>query len=352
MGIMVKKKLNFPQRRLFVITVSIVMAIFVVRNYLQTQDKSIEIKMQEKTEADDSFFLKNIDLSDGDYALIIKNHGKNIVIDNSQLLAEYTGKIQVERSWMSFIPGEGGHQQTLTLFKNRQLLKEVIYKKASIFKTGNIEQYGKPVKHVFTSLPREDFLKYKQTAMQDPTIYVYDTEELRDAGHEYYFSVELPTFFIKAGSYFDREQYKIELQNRIEEDIKSDGDFTLSVHERRYHKNESGESRLHSENIYTVIKDKNNHDMYLKGLQLNGYRLAFTVANEDVYNTLKEHDFKQYMKKGVSRLEFIARVDEQLSVSNKEFIGTPIFIDGYREDILFSELKEYRYGISYYKAEN
>lgn len=330
-------------KRLFILIISIVLVMFIWTD-----------SEKEKKDKESTYPLKNIDYSDGNYALVVKNYGKPIIIDSNNILAKYGDKIQVESSWTRFIPGEGGFKRSMYIFKNRKLEKSILYKAVSTFETANIEQYGKTVEFVYESFPKEEFLKQKSALNRNPNVFIYDMQTLNDSRYEFHFSVKLPSFFTKIDDYFDSDKYRLELKNKIKKDLKTKNfaNFTLRVHKEDTLTNKLGEPVLSSE-YHGFLTDEHNKSkkIDLKGFEIHRYNLSFTVDSEKFYHALQKYDFDKHIKKDTNLDKVIERINGLLLTYNKSLIGKVIIVEGYKKEISFVPIEEFRYMISYFKVE-
>ena len=94
----------------------------------------------------EKYFLKDIDFSDGEYALYIrhKDFGKFIVLDEEKIIANQK-RIKIKRSFIDFLPGEGDRDYGAILFKDKKRVKSKIGGAFKIFEIGTLNKYAIPV---------------------------------------------------------------------------------------------------------------------------------------------------------------------------------------------------------------
>lgn len=94
-----------------------------------------------------NFFLKDIDLSDANYALYIKHKefGEFMVLDQ-QVIKANKGVLKIKLSFINYLPGEGNRSFGVMLFKNNKLIKSKIGGAFKSFETGNLKDFAIPVK--------------------------------------------------------------------------------------------------------------------------------------------------------------------------------------------------------------
>jgi hypothetical protein len=96
----------------------------------------------------DNSFLKDIDFSDGDYALFVqhKDYGR-FIIDDESILKAYKNKIKMEKNMLDFLPGgDGSRAYALALYKNKKFIKGQSANIIQSFEINDILKYAKPVK--------------------------------------------------------------------------------------------------------------------------------------------------------------------------------------------------------------
>ncbi len=116
-------------------------------NTRENKEKKELLEQKLKVLKESKYLLKNIDFSDADYALYVrdKKQGTFMVLDE-QALIDNKNKLKVKSSWLNYLPGEGDRNFGVILFKNKKRIKSAFGAIFSDFEIGNLKDFGIPVK--------------------------------------------------------------------------------------------------------------------------------------------------------------------------------------------------------------
>ncbi len=143
------------------------------------------------------YLLKNINFSDGNYALYIrhKKYGEFMVLD-PQALKNNKNKLKVKLSFINYLPGEGDRRFGVMLFKNNELLTAKTGGVFNAFEIGDLMNYAIPVK-------MKSFQGVKRTVQQKLDTITNDTKAFLMSGatfvpdnREFCFRVYFPSIAV------------------------------------------------------------------------------------------------------------------------------------------------------------
>jgi len=143
------------------------------------------------------YLLKNINFSDGNYALYIrhKKYGEFMVLDE-KALRQNKDKLKVKLSFINYLPGEGDRRFGVMLFKNNELLTAKTGGVFTAFEIGDLMNYATPVK-------MKSFQGVKRTVQQKLDTIANDTKAFLMSGatfvpdnREFCFRVYFPSMAV------------------------------------------------------------------------------------------------------------------------------------------------------------
>lgn len=223
---------------------------------MQSNKVSNDINQFYKPFKKSGFFLEDIDFSDANYALYIrdKKQGTFMVLDE-QALIDNKNKLKVKSSWLNYLPGEGDRNFGVILFKNKKRIKSAFGAIFTYFEIGNLKDFGIPVERKnfwgtksqiqqkLDSLKNNKnvFITYQPNFVKDnrdfrfriyfPSIAVPATRGVDSLGYARIFTVngiDYNTWTMKKETEFDKKWTKI-LEECIRKKAGSITDFEVSV---------------------------------------------------------------------------------------------------------------------------
>lgn len=151
-----------------------------------------------KTDKNSNFFLRDIDFTEGEYALYIKHsdHGNFVVTDKATLEANKEIAL-LTVSLLSYVPSEGGRAQSFFLYKDGQLFSSVSNKILKDFNIGTLATYGKPATQHSLTAPRVA-IESKLTELKNrPNVLLTTIDpNLQNLTGEYSLTLIIPSIFI------------------------------------------------------------------------------------------------------------------------------------------------------------
>ncbi len=225
-------------------------------NTKENKEKKEVLEQKLKVLSESKYLLKNIDFSDADYALYIrdKKQGPFMVLDQ-QALIDNKNKLKVKSSWLNYLPGEGDRNFGVILFKNKKRIKSAFGAIFTDFEIGNLKDFGIPVeiknfwgtksqiqqkldslknnKNVFITY-QPDFVKDNRAfrfRIYFPGIAVPVTRGIDSLGYERIFTIngiDYNTWTMEKEAEYDKKWTKI-LEECIRKKAGSTTDFEISV---------------------------------------------------------------------------------------------------------------------------
>ena len=225
-------------------------------NTKENKEKKEVLEQKLKGLKESKYVLKNIDFSDADYALYIrdKKQGPFMVLDQ-QALIDNKNKLKVKSSWLNYLPGEGDRNFGVILFKNKKRIKSAFGAIFTDFEIGNLKDFGIPVERKnfwgtkseiqqkLDSLKnnKNAYITYQPDFVKDnravwfriyfPSIAVPVTRGIDSLGYPRIFTVngiDYNTWTMKKEAEFNRKWTK-KLENCIRNKIDSILDFNVGV---------------------------------------------------------------------------------------------------------------------------
>lgn len=181
---------------LYIALVALVMfgVFFVVKGLTTKRDKDInnfDYSFQNKS------ILKDIDFSDGNYALYIrhKKFGEFMVLDE-QALIKNKDKLVVEKSFINYLPGEGDRNYGIMLFKNNNLVVSKTGGAFNTFKIGDLNDYYIPVKKKSFLGIKEEVQKQLDTIKNNKRTFLTHKSNFVDDNRAFSFRVYFPSMAV------------------------------------------------------------------------------------------------------------------------------------------------------------
>ncbi len=241
------------------IIISLIIIGFLINQSINAKEKKEKKELLEqklKVLSESKYLLKNIDFSDADYALYIrdKKQGTFMVLDE-QALIDNKNKLKVKSSWLNYLPGEGDRNFGVILFKNKKRIKSALGAIFTDFEIGNLKDFGIPVEQKnfwgtksemqqkLDSLKNDKnaFITYQPDFVKDnraysfriyfPSIAVPVTRGVDSLGYARIFTVngiDYNTWTMKKETEFDKKWTKT-LEECIRKKAGSITDFEISV---------------------------------------------------------------------------------------------------------------------------
>ncbi len=247
-----------------VITIAFIIISLIVIGFLinqstntkENKEKKELLKEKLKGLSESKYVLKNINFSDADYALYIrdKKQGTFMVLDQ-QALIDNKNKVKVKSSWLNYLPGEGDRNFGVILFKNKKRIKSAFGAIFTDFEIGNLKDFGIPVERKnfwgtkseiqqkLDSLKnnKNAFITYQPDFVKDnravwfriyfPSIAVPVTRGVDSLGYARIFTVngiDYNTWTMKKEAEFNKKWTK-KLENCIRNKIDSILDFNVGI---------------------------------------------------------------------------------------------------------------------------
>jgi len=157
----------------------------------------------------EKYFLKDIDFSDGEYALYIrhKDFGKFIVLDEEKIIANQK-KIKIKRSFISFLPGEGDRDYGAILFKDKKRVKSKIGGAFKIFEIGTLNKYAIPVERERFSGTKKEVQQKIDTIHKNDYVFITHQPNFVADNRSFRFRVYFPSIAIPVTRGIDEDGHQ------------------------------------------------------------------------------------------------------------------------------------------------
>ena len=254
-----------------------------------------------------SHLLAGLDLSDGEYILVIQDGTETEVstethtaqsesrlarlIDDRDVIAKYRGAVDIKSSIVEFLPGEGRGDYYVLLFRNgRQVAGRSVPSATQIQVPSGLRQAGRLVRERRLQAGCDVFLPALER-LQSRNVLFRDVSSPKpgDCDYPYYFSLTLPTVVVPDGEAFDVDAYVRERFEQIAADVHG--------HALRFVKpviavSSSGQISLVDDRYHDL--SYNGEPLVLAGFTL--YDIRVTVEGDaGVYSALRDLNLHRYM---------------------------------------------------------
>jgi len=148
----------------------------------------------------DGFFLKDIDFSDGNYALYVEKENREdrrnfecfMVLDEAALIKNQD-KLRVVYSFANYLPGGGKSYYGVRLYKNKKQVKSKIGAAFSHFEIGDLKKYGIPAEEHNMSGVKKEIKDRIDSLEADENVYFVWKPEFLEGDKEFIFSIDFPS---------------------------------------------------------------------------------------------------------------------------------------------------------------
>lgn len=179
-----------------VIIIAIIsMLFFVVKTTSNKENKDTHPKQEFVNNK--GYLLKDIDFSEGNYALYIrhKKYGRFIVLDEKALI-QNKNKLKVKLSLINYLPGGGDRSYGVMLFKDNKLLTAKTGGAFTTFEIGDLMNFSTPVQmKSFQGVKREIRQKLDYIA-NDKQAFLMSGADFVPDNREYRFRVYFPSMAV------------------------------------------------------------------------------------------------------------------------------------------------------------
>ncbi|MBC31886.1 MAG: hypothetical protein CMH48_13715 [Muricauda sp.] len=208
-------------RKLFlIISVVVIVAVALFVTYRRLKTVKTVTTINPLNIDDSTYFLKDVDFADGDYALYIKHkeHGEFVVTDKA-VLKKNKNKLRLKKNWKNYLPGEGNRSYGVILFKDNTLIKRKQAGFFSTFEIGDLKKYAKPVKERMLRGTREVIEEEIAKINSSNDKFIISQPSLSDNFSEFNFRVFFPSVVLPVSREIDKNGYeRLKTVNGIEYD--------------------------------------------------------------------------------------------------------------------------------------
>lgn len=262
--------------------------------------------------------FQDIDYLSGNYAIILDDEEPAIIIDDTSVLEANKAKIDVNASWMTYLPGEGRWPYGIRLYKNNKLLHAILARKFKTFNIGQLRQHGKPLEFKSIYELREAYLRQKDSLSKMESVYFIRVTEVHPKGYEYRFILQCPSLLISdKDTLFNSHTYGQAYAQRIKAGLSNLNGFETG---------DNVSSGSMSPPILSINIDGSKR--YLEGTSggyssLEGYTLytasLIFFSTKESFEKIKDHDFSNYfLREGLSEDEIKSRIREEIGEDTEE----------------------------------
>lgn len=296
-------------------------------------------------------FLEGIDFTEGGYSLILDDTKPYLVIDDVAVLKANQNTIDLDRSWMNYLPGEGRGHYGLRLYKNNILIDAKLARKFKTFKIGNIREHGKPAVRKSIYEPRASFLRQKDSLEKNKNVFISRTTEVNKEGYEYHFTLSCPSVLVsQRDTTFNEFEYGENFADRIKQSLSGFTGFSMG---------NNASNRLKPDPLLTLKKegtthylrnDQTNNTIVLKGYDLRGASLVFFCTKE-FYEQVKSHDFSStFIRVGLQKEDIAALIAEKIGPDSEEIKAAEVLTSLMEFDFHVGKAYESKYELRYFEV--
>lgn len=332
--------------------------------------------------SDSSVFLKDINLDDGEYSLIINHKEKGkFWIDDETTLKKYKNKLKIKGSFINYLPGEGNRSYGLVLLRNRKFYKAKQDGNFNVFEISNILDYATPFDEILKKISiyktKEELLKeYNFEDLKDnPKIYMLSIPKFRPNSFEYRFSVDFPSIVIPL--HYKTKDSKIDpywRNNGILSKEFNENEINKNLHQKITNKFKNIdhyqlEKSIIRGNITSAyvndiktgesLKNKNNSTLTAIDFRIYNLSLSFFCTKE-FYEEIKNYNFNEF----TSNLElynntayfnkerFYTSIQKSIKNNEKTYSIDDFYVEEFREIHKVGELHQLKHELSYWEKIN
>lgn len=338
-------------KTLFIVLGILILLLLVVRGCMSYVKKEVGKAVDGILTAERAKFLEGTDLSTAAYAIILDDQNPPILIDDKAVLEANKDSIEVDISWMSYLPGEGPSPKGIWLFKDNVLVKNKIARKFKTFEMGSLRQHGKPLRFNAIYDYRESYLKQKDSLEKNNRVYITRASEVDADGYEYRFNLHCPAILVsEQDTIFDHHAYGKEFANNIIASLSGLKGFKAG--ENTANSMETGPALIMTSKDAThyLRNSENKATITLDGYLLYGQQLHFRCT-KDFYEQVKAHDFTPaFVRAGLSKKQIKRLIQEKLGPSNQKDKVDAVFEAMFPTDFWLGELFGQKYEMRYYEV--
>jgi len=332
--------------------------------------------------SDSSVFLKDINLDDGEYSLIINHKEKGeFWIDDEVILKKYKNKLKIKGSFINYLPGEGNRLYGLILLKNREVYKA---KQGGVFNTFEIENildFATPFDDVFkkTSINKTKEELVEQYNFEDlkhnPKVYMLGLPEFNPNNFEYRFSVDFPSIVVpihyktkdsKIDPYwrnhgilskeFNENEINKTLHQKITNKFKNIDHYQL---EKSIIRGNITSAYVNDIKTGESLKNKNNSTLTAIDFRIYNLSLSFFCTKE-FYEEIKNYDFNEFTSnlelynntEYYNKERFYTSIQKSIKNDEKTYTIDDFYVEEFNEKSEIGSLIQLKHELSYWEKIN
>ncbi len=333
------------------IILSVLVIIFLlVKGCTSLLKKEINGSVEKLKSGRKSAFLKDVDLSEEGYALILDDKKPYVLIDDGEVLKTNQDKIKLKISWMNYLPGEGGGYRGLRVYRFNKLIDAKLARSFKTFEIGDLRKHGRPVelKSIYETKAVYDRMRDSLNDRSD--IFIARTTETNSDGYEYRFTLNCPSILVvQNDSTFNKTDFGYDFAKRIVESLSSYTGFSAE-------NSASSSTQIppllvlkKNGTTYYLRNDETNNTLPLEGYELYGNQLLFRCTKA-FYEQVKTHDFSNsFIRKGLAEDEIKMLIQDKIGPDNGEITKDAVYESMFSSDFTVGKLYEQKYELRYFE---
>ena len=335
-------------KTVWIILGSVLLLFFLVRYVVESVKNTVRETFGGIPSTRQSMF-KNTDFSSGRYALIIDDEEPAILVDDAVALEANKNQIHIDKSWMTYLPGEGRSSYGIRLYEDNHLKQAILARKFNHFVLGDLKKFGKPLDFKTMYEPREVYLNSKDSLEKLPDVYMERSTDVN--GFNYRFTLRCPSILVSdMDSVFNAYAYGRAFAKRISDRFSDKSDFTMGDNAL----NSSEPSPLlvlKKEGItYNPRNSETGQTMVLEGYTLHGAQLV-VFCSKPFYDQLKASDFDTtFERAGVSEAHIRQMIRQKIGPETDELQLEAVYTSMFDARFEWGELYENKYELRYFQV--